>query len=160
MMIREFADSDWPALWPILREAFSTGDTYPFPPDISEADARHAWMEAPDATFVAVEDDAVLGTYYLKTNQPGLGSHVCNAGYIVGKAARRRGLGRAMCAHSMIEARRRGFRAMQYNLVVVTNEGALRLWKEMGFAVVGTVPGGFNHKELGYVDALIMYQEL
>ena len=117
-------------------------------------------MEAPDATFVAVEDDAVMGTYYLRTNQPGLGSHVCNAGYIVGKAARRRGLGRAMCAHSLDEARRRGFRAMQYNLVVVTNEGAVRLWKEMGFAVVGTVPGGFNHKELGYVDAQIMYQEL
>ena len=160
MMIREFADSDWPALWPILREAFSTGDTYPFPPDISEADARRAWIDLPDATFVAVEDDAVLGTYYVKTNQPGLGSHVCNAGYIVGKAARRRGLGRAMCAHSLDEARRRGFRSMQFNLVVMTNEGAVRLWKEMGFAVVGTVPGSFNHKELGYVDALIMYQEL
>ena len=159
-MIRVAADTDWPALWPILQEAFATGDTYPYPPDISEADARRAWFDAPDATFVAVEDDKILGTYYLKTNQPGLGSHVCNAGYIVSKAARRRGLGRTLCAHSMEEARGRGFRAMQFNLVVATNEGAVQLWKDMGFDVIGTAPGAFNHQELGYVDALIMYQEL
>lgn len=159
-MIREAVESDWPAFWPILREAFSTGDTYPFPPDISEEDARRAWMDVPQATYVAEEGGAVLGTYYLKPNQPGLGSHVCNAGYIVARAARRRGLGSALCAHSMDEARRLGFRAMQFNLVVVTNEGAVRLWKDMGFRVIGTVPGAFNHKTHGYVDALIMYQEL
>ena len=159
-MIRSATETDWPALWPVLREAFATGDTYPYPPEISEADARRAWIDAPNATFVAVEDGQILGTYYLKTNQPGLGSHVCNAGYIVSKSARRRGLGRTLCSHSMEEARRRGFRAMQFNLVVATNEGAVRLWKDMGFAVIGVVPGAFNHKELGYVDALIMYQEL
>ena len=159
-MIRLAETTDWPALWPILREAFSTGDTYPFPPDIKEDDACTAWIDLPDATFVAAEDGAVLGTYYLKTNQPGLGSHICNAGYIVSKAARRRGLGRALCAHSMEEARRRGFRAMQFNLVVSNNEGAVRLWKDMGFAVIGTVPGGFKHADHGYVDAYIMYQEL
>lgn len=159
-MIREATETDWPALWPILQEAFATGDTYPFPPDISEVDARRAWIDLPEATFVAVEDGNLLGTYYLKTNQPGLGSHVCNAGYIVAKAARRRGLGRALCAHSMDEARRRGYRAMQFNLVVATNEGAVALWKDMGFAVIGTVPRAFNHNERGYVDALIMYQEL
>jgi len=159
-MIRQASETDWPVLWPILREAFSTGDTYPYPPDISEENARRAWIDAPDATFVAVEDGGVLGTYYLKTNQSGLGSHICNAGYIVGKAARRRGLGRALCTHSMDEARRRGFRSMQFNLVVSTNEGAVALWKDMGFAVIGTVPGGFKHRVHGYVDALIMYQNL
>jgi ribosomal protein S18 acetylase RimI-like enzyme len=159
-MIREVTETDWPALWPILREAFATGDTYPYPSDISEADAKRAWIDAPDATFVAVEDDEILGTYYLKTNQPGLGSHICNAGYIVAKAARRRGLGRTLCSHSMEEARRRGFRSMQFNLVVSTNEGAVKLWKDMGFAVIGTVPGGFNHRDHGYVDALIMFQDL
>ena len=159
-MIREFTDSDWPGLWPILQEAFATGDTYPYPPDVSEADARRVWTLAPDVTFVAEDDGQLLGTYYLKTNQPGLGSHVVNAGYIVGTAARRRGLGRALCAHSMDEARRRGFRSMQFNLVVATNEGAVALWKDMGFAVIGTVPGGFNHREHGYVDALIMFQDL
>ena len=159
-MIREFSETDWPALWPILQEAFSTGDTYPYPPDIGEADARRAWIDAPDATFVAIDGDQLLGTYYVKTNQPGLGSHVCNAGYIVGKVARRRGLGRVLCSHSMDEARRRGFRSMQFNLVVSTNEGAVALWKDMGFALIGTVPGGFNHRDLGYVDALIMFQDL
>jgi len=159
-MIREFAQSDWPALWRVLREAFATGDTYPYPPDISEADARRAWIDVPAATFVAVEDEKILGTYYLKPNQPGLGAHVCNAGYIVATAARRRGLGRALCAHSMDEARRRGFRAMQFNLVVATNEGAVRLWQDMGFTVIGTAPGAFNHRDKGYVDALIMFQEL
>ena len=159
-MIREFTDNDWPALWPVLQEAFATGDTYPYPPDIAETDAHRAWIDAPDATFVAVQEAALLGTYYLKTNQPGLGSHVCNAGYIVSKAARRRGLGRTLCAHFMDEARRRRFRSMQYNLVVSTNHGAVALWKDMGFAVIGTVPGGFNHQDQGYVDALIMFQEL
>ena len=159
-MIRLAIDTDWPGIWPVLREAFATGDTYPFPPDISEVDARHAWMEAPRATYVAEEDGAILGTYYLKPNQPGLGAHICNAGYIVARAARKRGLGRALCAHSMDEARRLGFRGMQFNLVVSTNEGAVRLWQDMGFAVIGTVPGAFKHQSLGYVDALIMYREL
>lgn len=159
-MIRQAQDTDWPSIWPVLQEAFATGDTYPFPPDIPEQDARRTWMELPRATYVAEEDGAILGTYYLKPNQPGLGSHVCNAGYIVSKAARRRGMGRALCAHSLDEARRLGFRAMQFNLVVATNEGAVRLWKDMGFQVIGTVPGAFHHADLGDVDALIMYQAL
>lgn len=159
-MIREFAQTDWPLLWPVLRDTFAAGDTYPFPPDIAEQDARQAWIEAPRATYVADEDGALLGTYYLKPNQPGLGAHVCNAGYIVARAARNRGLGRALCAHSMDEARRLGFRAMQFNLVVATNEGAVRLWKDMGFRAIGTLPGVFNHRDLGYVDALVMFQEL
>ena len=159
-MIRPAEQTDWLALWPILREAFATGDTYPFPPDITEEDAYRAWMIVPAATFVAEEGGEILGTYYLKPNQPGLASHVSNAGYIVAKAARRRGMGRALCAHSLDEARRLGFRAMQFNLVVATNEGAVRLWQEMGFAVIGAVPGAFNHAEQGYVDALIMYQTL
>lgn len=159
-MIRPATDADWSAIWPVLKEAFATGDTYPFPPEIAEADARYAWMEVPQATYVAVEEGIILGTYYIKPNQPGLGAHICNAGYIVSKAARNRGLGRALCAHSLDEARRLGFRGIQFNLVVATNEGALRLWKRMGFTVVGTVPGAFDHRELGYVDAHILYQDL
>jgi len=159
-MIRLATVADWPGVWMILQEAFATGDTCPYPPDITETDARNVWTVAPDATFVAVEDGALLGTYYLKTNQPGLGSHICNAGYIMSKAARRRGMGRILCAHSMEEARRRGFRSMQFNLVVSTNEHAVALWKNMGFAVVGTIPGGFKHRDHGYVDALIMFQDL
>jgi L-amino acid N-acyltransferase YncA len=159
-MIRLAQDTDWPGIWPVLQEAFATGDTYPFPPDISEQDARHAWMDVPQGTYVAEEGGVILGTHYLKPNQPGLASHICNAGYIVAKAARGRGLGRSLCAHSMEEGRSLGFRGMQFNLVVSTNEGAVRLWQDMGFAVIGTVPGAFKHDKLGYVDALIMYQDL
>lgn len=159
-MIRRAKDTDWPGIWPVLKEAFATGDTYPFPPDIAEDEARRAWMEIPQAIYVADEDGVILGTYYLKPNQPELGSHICNAGYIVSTAARGRGLGRALCAHSMDEARTLGFRGMQFNLVVATNEGGVRLWKDMGFAVIGTVPGAFNHRDKGFVDALILYQDL
>jgi L-amino acid N-acyltransferase YncA len=159
-MIRAATSADWPGIWPVLQEAFAAGDTYPFPPDISESDARRAWMDVPHATYVVEEDGVVLGTYYLKPNQPGLGGHIVNAGYVVAGIARNRGLGRALCAHSMEEARRLGYRGMQYNLVVSTNVGAVHLWQKMGFKIIGTVPRAFNHRELGYVDALILYQEL
>jgi ribosomal protein S18 acetylase RimI-like enzyme len=157
--IRPFEEKDWPPVWEILAEAFRAGDTYAFSPDISEADARQIWIEAPAAVFVAVGgQNRVLGTYYIKPNQPALGAHVCNCGYVVAAAARRRGIASTMCGHSQREAVARGFRAMQFNLVVSTNEGAVRLWKKHGFQVVGTLPGAFRHIRLGYVDAHVMYK--
>ena len=159
--IRPFEAPDWPEVWKILAEAFRSGDTYVFSPDISEAEARRIWIEAPAATFVAVGgQDRVLGTYYIKPNQPALGAHVCNCGYIVAAEARKRGIASVMCHHSQREALARGFRAMQYNLVVSTNEGAVRLWKKHGFQTVGTLPGAFRHARLGYVDAYVMYKQL
>jgi ribosomal protein S18 acetylase RimI-like enzyme len=115
----------------------------------------------PAATFVAQgAGQRVLGTYYLKPNQPTLGAHVCNCGYVVAEQARGQGIASAMCEHSQSEARALGFRAMQFNLVVSTNEGAIRLWRKHGFAVVGVLPGAFRHARLGYVDALVMYKQL
>jgi ribosomal protein S18 acetylase RimI-like enzyme len=159
--IRPFRETDWPVIWPILRATFASGDTYAFAPDSSEAEIRRAWVELPAATFVAeAEDGAILGTYYIKPNQPGLGAHVCNCGYVVAPAAQGRGVATAMCEHSQAEARARGFRAMQFNLVVATNERAVRLWQRLGFAIAGTLPGAFNHRRLGFVDAHVMYKEL
>lgn len=159
--VREFEQRDWPATWAVLEPVFRAGDTYSFPPDIDEQAAYAAWVEQPAATFVAIDDDgSVAGTYYLKANQPGQGAHVCNCGYAVAAAARGRGLASAMCEHSQEEALRLGFRAMQYNLVVATNAGAVRLWEKHGFRIVGTLPGAFRHPEHGYVDAHIMYKEL
>ena len=106
------------------------------------------------------EYDEVLGTYYIKPNQPDLGGHVCNCGYIVSENARGKGIASEMCEHSQHEAVRRGFRSMQYNLVVTTNEGAIRLWKRHGFEVVGTLSEAFRHPQLGYVDAHVMYKKL
>ncbi len=161
IIIRAFQNSDWPDVWGILEPVFRAGDTYSFAADISESEARHAWVEVPAATFVA-EGDAgqILGTYYLKANQPGQGAHVCNCGYVVEAAARGQGIASLMCRHSQREAVARGFRSMQYNLVVSTNEGAVRLWQRHGFEIVGTLPEAFRHPRLGYVDAYIMFKKL
>lgn len=161
LLIRRFTEDDWPAVLAMLRTTFSTGDTYAYAPDSSDADIHRAWIEVPKATYVACDGEGrIVGTYTLKVNQPGLGSHVCNCGYVVVPDAQRGGIASAMCEHSQAEARALGFRAMQFNLVVSTNERAVRLWKRLGFAVVGTLPGAFRHARLGYVDALVMYKAL
>jgi ribosomal protein S18 acetylase RimI-like enzyme len=159
--IRPFKAQDWAAVWRIIEPVFRAGETYAFAPDISEADARQVWIDAPMATFVALgEHEDMLGTYYIKPNQSGPGAHVCNCGYIVSTNARGRGVASDMCRHSQQEAVSRGFRAMQYNLVVSTNSGAVRLWKKHGFDVVGTLPGAFRHPRDGYVDAYVMYKQM
>ena len=161
MQIRSFNEPDWPAVWQIIQPVFRAGETYPVAPDITEAQAHEYWIDQPAATFIAVDSaNDVLGTYYLKPNQPALGAHVCNCGYIVAEHARGRGIASALCQHSQREALARGFRAMQYNLVVAANEPAVRLWTRHGFTTVGILPHAFHHKQLGYVDALIMYKEL
>ena len=159
--IKPFEERDWPLVWGIIEPVFRAGETYPYSPNISEKEARQAWIEVPAATFVAMdENEVILGTYYIKPNQPGLGAHVCNCGYIVAGEARGRGFASAMCVHSQSEAVDRGFRAMQYNLVVSTNENAIHLWKKHGFEVVGRLPQAFQHTQLGFVDALVMYKLL
>lgn len=156
--IRNAADADWNHVWPIVQETFDSGDTYPYAPGTTKKEAYQIWMASTTATYIAIKDECIVGTYYLKPNQPGLGSHVCNAGYIVAVKARGRGIGRAMCAHSLKEAVILGFKAMQYNLVVSTNINAIELWKDMGFEMIGTLPKAFNHSKKGLVDAHIMYQ--
>ncbi len=155
--IRELEAADWPAVWRIIEPVFRRGDTYAISPSITEDEAREYWLERPQATFVAVDDGAILGTYYIKPNQAGGGAHVCNCGYIVGEQARWRGVASAMCDHSQREAVARDFRAMQFNFVVSTNETAVRLWQRHGCDVVGTLPGAFLHP-VPYVDAFVMYR--
>lgn len=159
--IRPFEPADWPSVWALLHATLATGEQYAFAPDTPEADMRRAWIELPLVTYVASSGTgAVLGTYYLKPNQPGLGSHVCNCGYLVAAEARGQGIASAMCRHSQTEALARGFRAMQFNLVVSTNAGAVRLWQKLGFRIVGTLPGAFHHAKLGDVDAYVMFKRL
>lgn len=154
-------ESDWPALWPILEPVFRAGETYAFSPAITPGEAHRVWMELPAATYIARDASGVLlGTYYLKPNQPGLGDHVCNCGYIVAEGMRGRGVARAMCVHSQSEAISAGFRAMQFNLVVSTNLVAVQLWQKLGFAIVGTLPGAFRHPRQGCVDAYVMFKRL
>jgi ribosomal protein S18 acetylase RimI-like enzyme len=159
--IRTFEEADWDKTWDIIEPIFRAGDTYAFPTDITREDAYQVWVDIPSETFVAVdEDNKILGTYYIKHNQQGPGDHVCNCGYIVSGKARGQGIASGMCEHSQRIAHDMGFRAMQYNLVVSTNKGAIRLWQRHSFNICGTLPGAFKHPELGFVDAYVMFKSL
>lgn len=159
--IRPFDDADWPAVWPLLQATFAAGDTYAYSPHSTEAEIYQAWVALPTASYVALDaQGGLLGTYFIKPNQPGLGAHVCNCGYVVSAAAQGQGVASAMCAHSQVEALSLGFLAMQFNLVAATNERAVRLWQHLGFAVVGALPRAFRHQRLGLVDALVMFKTL
>lgn len=160
MEIRRANETDFDGIWTIFREVVATGDTYAYASDTTRDQAYHLWFAAPAATYVAWLEGKVAGTYYLKANQPAQGAHVCNAGYMVAASARGRGLGREMCLHSQLEATKLGFKAMQFNLVVSTNKGAVRLWEDLGFGTVGVLPKAFKHPQLGFVDALVMYKWL
>ena len=158
--IREIAPDEFDLAWPIFRDVIAAGDTYSYPPDLDREQARAMWTTPPSRCFIAQDGDQVLGVYMLRPNQPGLGDHVANAGYMVAPAARGRGIASAMCDHSLEQARRLGYTAMQFNYVVASNEGAVRLWQRHGFAVVGRVPGAFRHATLGPTDILVMHRTL
>lgn len=159
--VREFEERDWPAVWAIMAPVIREGETYPYARDMSEEEARHMWLGVTRAAYVAEDEGGeVLGTYYLKPNQPTLGAHVANAGYMVAPAARGRGVATVMGEHSQAEARRLGYRAMQFNLVVKTNVPSVRVWQKLGFRIVGELPGAFRHATEGYVDAYVMYKVL
>ena len=158
--IRLATEADRDAIWNILHAVIAPGDTYTFDPKISRDEALAYWFRADTHTYVAEQDRQIVGTYILKANQPALGSHVANAAFMIALEARGLGVGRKMGDHCLSEARRLGFRAMQFNFVVSTNEAAIRLWKQLGFETVGNLPGAFRHPERGYVDVYIMFRSL
>jgi ribosomal protein S18 acetylase RimI-like enzyme len=160
MSIREATSADAEQIWPILHEIAAAGEAYAYPRDITKEQALLLWLDAPRKTYVFEERGQILGTYYIKTNQAGPGDHVCNCGYAVSPQARGRGLATALCEHSQERARELGYEAMQFNFVVSSNEGAVRLWQKLGFAIVGRLPKAFRHPTRGYVDALVMYKWL
>lgn len=160
MRIRAAIAADADAIWRILEPMIRTGETYALPRDMSRADTLAYWMSPHHETFVAEDDGAVIGTYYLRANQQGGGAHVANCGYVTAPDATGKGVARTMCAHSLAHAKARGFRAMQFNFVVASNERAVRLWQSLGFAIVGRLPGAFRHPTLGFVDALVMHRAL
>ena len=159
--IRAATDVDRDAVLKIFREIVSAGDTYALDPNISCADALALWFAAGTRTYVAEHPgNKVAGTYILRPNQSGAGSHVANAGFMVSASARGKGIGRAMAEHCLGEARRVGFHAMQFNYVISTNTAAIHLWSDLGFQIVGTLPDAFRHSEKGYVDVYVMYRSL
>lgn len=161
LTIRAFNPFDWPGVWAVLEPIVRAGETYVFAPDISEDEMRDIWIKLPAATFVACDASGrILGTYFIKPNQPGLGAHVSNCGYATAAQAQGQGVASAMCEHSQQQALAMGFTAMQFNFVVSSNEGAVRLWKKHGFQVVGVVPQAFQHHRLGLVNVFVMHKTL
>ena len=160
MEIRAATRADRDAIWKIFHEIVAAGDTYALDPKMSREDALAYWFRADTQTYVAQKDGTVVGTYILRPNQLGPGSHVANAAFIVASNAQGSGVGRAMAEHCLAEAGRMGFRAMQFNFVVSTNTSAIHLWEQLGFKIVGTLPSAFRHPEKGYVDVYVMFRSL
>jgi ribosomal protein S18 acetylase RimI-like enzyme len=160
LTVRAAGSSEADAIWEILEPTIRAGETYTLPCDLTKEQALAYWLAPEHDVFVAEENGAVVGTYYLHPNQKGGGAHVANCGYMTAVRATGRGVARSMCAHSLDYAKAHGFRAMQFNFVVSTNQRAVGLWQSFGFEVVGRLPGAFLHPTAGYVDALVMYRVL
>ena len=158
--IRRVIEKDKPQVWAIIKEVISTGDTYVYAPDSPEEKMTDYCFSADKKTYVALDENEIVGTFFLKDNQPDLGSHIANAGYMVSPEARGKRVGKQMAEFSLLEAKRLGYRAMQFNFVVKTNEIAVRLWQSLGFEIIGEIPEAFNHAEKGYINAYIMYKKL
>lgn len=177
--IRRAADEDKPGIWRIIEAVISTGDTYVFAPDSTEEEMLAYWCSPEKQTYVAVwteqqkpksagilsdvlhgSNGEIVGTFFLKANQPGLGAHVANAGYMVAPEAKGKRVGRTMAEFSLDEARRLGYRSMQFNFVVKSNEVAVKLWQNIGFEIIGEIPEAFNHARNGLTNAYIMYRKL
>jgi L-amino acid N-acyltransferase YncA len=160
-VVRDAVPVDWPAIWPVFTEVVTAGETYAYDPDLTSEQARSLWMaRPPGATVVATDGDVVLGTARMGPNRPGRGAHVGTASFMVASAARGRGVGRLLAEHVVAWHRAQGYRAIQFNAVVETNTAAVSLWRSLGFTVVGTVPGAFEHPTRGYVGLHVMHLPL
>ncbi len=158
--IRRAIESDFLEIWRIFRSVIAGENTYVNRRDTTKEEAYAKWMNKEAKTFVAESDGKIVGVYLLKSNQVDLGSHVANASYIVDENARGLGVGKALALHSIAQAKESGYRSMQFNFVVSTNEVAVKLWQSVGFKIIGTVPKAFKHSTLGYVDAYVMFLDL
>jgi len=160
MQIRPATDNDIPAILEIVAPILRAGDTYAIDSNMSNDDVISYWMGKDKITLVAEADGKIVGTYYIRQNQGGGGSHVCNCGYMTSPAASGRGIARRMCEDSLVRAKDLGYRAMQFNFVIASNAVAVHLWPTLGFEIVGRLPGAFMHPTLGETDALVMYRKL
>lgn len=160
LQIRRAIEEDKPQVWEIIKAVIASGDTYVYQSDSPEEKMLDYWFGADKKPYVATIENTIVGTFYLKDNQPDLGSHIANAGYMVAPEARGKRVGRQMAEFSLVEAKQLGYRAMQFNFVVKSNENAVKLWKSLGFQIIGEIPEAFVHAENGLTNAYIMYRKL
>jgi L-amino acid N-acyltransferase YncA len=160
MTIRKATEKDLDEIWEIFYMVIQTGDTYVIPPDTSRSALKKHWFADSMQTFIVENEQKIVGTYIIKPNQIGAGSHIANASYMVHPDHRGQGIGQQLCEHSITYAKREEFRGMQFNIVVSTNEAAIKLWQKNGFEIIGRTPGGFLHLTKGFVDSLIMFKSL
>jgi L-amino acid N-acyltransferase YncA len=165
MEIRDATEADWPAIWPFFHRIVAAGETYAYDQTLTEEQGRAIWMQPSSAaksrTVVAVDaDGTVLGSANMYPNRPGPGAHVASASFMVDAASSGKGVGRALCQDMIEWARAEGFRSIQFNAVVETNERAVRLWQSLGFEIIGTVPEAFRHPSHGYVSLHVMYRRV
>ena len=158
--IRKAIPEDNNQIWNIIKAVISKGDTYTFDPNSSKETMLDYWCGQDKHTYVATDDEEIVGTFVIKDNQPGLGSHIANASYMVSEKASGKGVGKTMGEFSLEEARRLGYKAMQFNIVVKSNTRAVQLWQKLGFDIIGEIPDAFNHKEIGLINAYIMHRKL
>jgi L-amino acid N-acyltransferase YncA len=160
MTIRKAHEADYDEVWEIFSAIIKTGDTYVFDPDTPKSELQKSWFADYMDTFVAIENNEIVGTYIIKPNQIGLGNHIANCSYMVSPAHQGKGIGKLLCEHSINFAKEKKYYGIQFNIVVSTNQSAVRLWQKFGFEIIGTTPKGFRHKELGLVDTYIMFKKL
>ncbi len=159
--IRDAGNADWPQIWPIFEQIVASGETYAYPLDLTLDTARAWWMESPPGqTFVALDGETILGSAKCGPNRPGRGAHVATASFMVDPACAGRGVGRALAEHVLEWAKSQGYRGMQFNAVVETNDAAVHLWRALGFSIIGTVPEAFDHARLGMVGLHVMHRPL
>ncbi|WP_420320369.1 GNAT family N-acetyltransferase [Flagellimonas sp.] len=159
-MIRKATAQDYDAVWEIFHAVIRTEDTYVFPSNTPKSDLEKLWFAPNMHTYVYEERDEIMGTFFIRPNSIGSGNHIANAGYMIHPDAQGKGIGKLLGKYSLQLAKELGFTAMQYNMVVSTNQNAIKLWKKLGFKIIGTTPKGFKHKKLGLVDTYIMYKSL
>lgn len=160
MQIRKATIRDYDAVWEIFRAVIQTGDTYVFDPATPKSKLEKYWFAPNMMTFVAEENNMILGTYVIRPNQLDLGNHIANCGYMVSPKSQGKGIGRKLCEHSIHFAQANGYLGMQFNIVVSTNTRAVKLWERFGFEIIGTTPKAFRHATLGLVDTYIMFKAL
>lgn len=161
MNIRKAVETDYNQIWELFSRVIKTGDTYVFNPNTQKADLKKHWLADYMETFI-IEDSShqIAGTYIIKPNQIDLGNHIANCSYMVHPNMQGKGIGKKLCEHSLMVAKKSGYKGVQFNIVVSTNKAAIQLWKKFGFEIIGTTPNGFRHATLDFVDTYIMYKSI